>query len=212
MARPEFSVLVDRQSWPEDAARFLASLDRHGRDHTTEVVPVEGCDTVGFGAAHHEAVARATGDIVVLVDTSLELTGDLLGALAGALADPTVAVAGPFGLATDDLCDYEERTSGDVAAVQGYGLAARRLDLVAAGGVQPGFVWYRNADIDISLRLRTTGAATPRRAVAVGADHCRRHIHRAWEATPESDRGERSRHNMGIVHAVFFGRKDLTVT
>ena len=212
MARPEFSVLVDSQSWPDDAARFLASLDRHGRDHTTEVVPVEGSDAVGFGVAHDEAVARAAGDIVVLVDTSLELTGDLLGALAGALADPTVAVAGPFGLATGDLCDYEERTSGDVAAVQGYCLAARRLDLLAAGGVQHGFFWYRNADIDISLRLRTTGAATPHRAVAVGAEHCRRHLHRAWEATPESERGERSRHNMGIVHAVFFGRKDLTVT
>ena len=67
-----------------------------------------------------------------------------------------MAVAGPFGLTTGDLCDYEERTSGDVAAVQGYCLAARRLDLVAAGGVQHGFVWYRNADIDVSLRPRST--------------------------------------------------------
>ena len=211
MTRPEFSVLVDSQSWPDDAARFLASLDRHGRGHTTEVVPVEGTDAVGFGAAHDAALARAIGDIVVLVDTSLELTGDLLGALAGALADPAVAVAGPFGLATGDLCDYEERTAGDVAAVQGYCLAARRADLIAAGGVQHGFTWYRNADIDISLRLRTTGEGAPHRAVAAGAEHCRRHVHRAWEATPESERGERSRHNMGIVHAVFFGRKDLTV-
>ena len=48
-------------------------------------------------------------------------------------------------------------------------------------------------------------------AVAVGAEHCTRHTHRAWEATPEAERPERSRRNMGIVHAVFFGRKDLTV-
>ena len=34
---------------------------------------------------------------------------------------------------------------------------------------------------------------------------------RAWEATPEEQRGELSRHNMGIVHEVFFGRKDLVV-
>ena len=147
---------------------------------------------------------------MVLVDTSLELTGGLLAALVGALEDPTVAVAGPFGLATDDLCDYEERTSGDVAAVQGYCLAARRDELLAAGGVQERFVWYRNADIDISLRLRTLTEPT-RRAVAVGAEHCTRHVHRAWEATPEEQRGELSRHNMGIVHEVFFGRKDLTV-
>jgi hypothetical protein len=94
--------------------------------------------------------------------------------------------------------------------VQGYCLAARRADLVAAGGVQEAFTWYRNADIDVSLRLRTLGDGL-RRAVAVGAEHCVRHTHRAWDATPEAERGDRSRHNMGIVHEVFFGRKDLTV-
>ena len=71
-------------------------------------------------------------------------------------------------------------------------------------------MWYRNADIDVSLRLRTMTTPT-RRAVAIGAEHCTRHVHRAWEATPEAQRGELSRHNMGIVHEVFFGRKDLTV-
>ena len=47
--------------------------------------------------------------------------------------------------------------------------------------------------------------------MAAGADHCLRHTHRAWEATPEADRAELSRRNMGVVHQVFFGRKDLTV-
>ena len=210
MSAPEISVLVDRESWPADAARFLASLERHSGGRAPEVVPVEQVAARGFGAAHNHALAAAGGQHVVLVDTSLELTGDLLTALVGALEDPTIAVAGPFGLATADLCDYEERTSGDVAAIQGYCLAARRDELLAAGGVQERFVWYRNADIDTSLRLRTY-TETPRRAVAVGAGHCTRHVHRAWETTPEAQRGELSRHNMGIVHEVFFGRKDLTV-
>jgi hypothetical protein len=209
MASPEISILVDRSGWPDDSARFLASLARHPGDRTVEVIATDE-DGLGFGAAQNRALAESTGALVVLVDTSLELTGDLLGALVAAFEDPTVAVAGPFGLATADLCDYEERTSGEVAAVQGYCLAARRADLVAAGGVQTAFTWYRNADIDVSLRLRTLREPL-RRAVAVGAERCRRHTHRAWEATPEAERGERSRHNMGIVHEVFFGRKDLTV-
>jgi hypothetical protein len=205
----EISVLLETSAWPEDADRFLASLDRHGGDRPVQVVPVHQGEA-GFGQAHNEALVKAAGDIVVVVDTSLELTGDLLGALTAALADPTVAVAGPFGLATADLCDYEERAAGDVAAIQGYCLAARRADLTAIGGVQESFRWYRNADIDVSLRLRTL--TTPnRRAVAVGAEFCTRHVHRAWEATPEAQRGELSRHNMGIVHEVFFGREDLTV-
>jgi GT2 family glycosyltransferase len=146
----------------------------------------------------------------VLFDTSLEFSGDLLGALVGALDDPAVAVAGPFGLATSDLRDYEERTVGDVAAVQGYCLAARRTDLASVGGFRESFAFYRNADIDLSLRLRTVGGAV-RRAVAMGAEHCRRHLHRAWEATPEAERAELSRRNMRRVHKRFGERTDLTV-
>ena len=202
-------MLLETEAWPEDAARFLASLERHRGDRATEVVPVHQ-GALGFGAAQNEALAKATGTIVVLVDASLELTGELLGPLVDALAHPTVAVAGPFGLTTADLCDYEERTAGDVAAIQGYCLAARCGDLLAIGGVQESFTWYRNADIDVSLRLRTLTTQT-RRAVAIGAEHCTRHIHRAWEATPEAQRGDLSRHNMGLVHKAFFGRKDLTV-
>ncbi|HYH50308.1 MAG TPA: glycosyltransferase [Acidimicrobiia bacterium] len=210
MGQPEISVLLETGAWREDADRFLASLERWRGDRSVEVVPANQAEGLGFGTAHNRALGEATGEIVVLVDASLELTGDLLSPLVAALDDPTVAVAGPFGLATTDLCDYEERTTGDVAAVQGYCLAARRGDLLTAGGVQERFVWYRNADIDISLRLRTLTAPT-RRAVATGADHCIRHAHRAWEATPEEERGELSRHNMGIVHEAFFGRDDLTV-
>jgi len=211
MEGPEISVLVDTAAWPDDAARFLASLERHGGGHPVEVVAADQAPGAGFGAAQNRALAEASGGIVVLVDTSLELTGDLLGDLAAALDDDTVAVAGPFGLATENLCDYEERTAGDVAAVQGYCLAARRADLLAIGGVQERFTWYRNADIDLSLRLRTLGEPPVRRAVAAGAGRCTRHSHRAWDATPEADRGELSRHNMGIVHEVFFDRKDLAV-
>src|SRR5437764_631315 len=211
MGSPTVSVLYEARAWPDDAARFLASLERHRAGRTVEAVEVGQGPDGGFGAAHNAALARATGDVVVLVDTSLELTGDLLGALVAGLDDPTVAVAGPFGLTTADLCDYEERTTGDVAAVQGYCLAARRSDLRAIGGVQEAFTWYRNADIDLSLRLRTLGEPPVRRAVAAGAEHCTRHTHRAWEATPEAERPVRSRRNMRLVHQVFFGRKDLVV-
>ena len=211
MGSPEISVLVDTEGWTDDAARFLASLVRHHGDRSVEVIAAGLSGGIGFGAAQNRALARATGEVVVLVDTSLELTGDLLGDLLAALDDPTVAVAGPFGLVTADLCDYEERTVGDVAAVQGYCLAARRADLVAAGGVQEAFTWYRNADIDVSLRLRTLAEPPVRRAVAAGAGQCTRHTHRAWEATPEAERPVRSRRNMGVVHKVFFGRNDLIV-
>jgi len=82
---------------------------------------------------------------------------------------------------------------------------------VSAGGVRESFTFYRNADIDVSLRLRTLGESV-RRAVAVGAEHCRRHPHRAWEATPPEERDRLSRRNMRRVHDRFLGRQDLTVS
>ena len=191
------SVVADLQSWPEDGERFFASLTAQplpdGGFEIIEVVP-----TNGFAWDRNAALGQADADVVVFVDTSLELTGDLLGALLGALGDPSVAVAGPFGLVSSDLRDYEERTAGDVVAVQGYCLAARRDDLMTVGGFRETFAFYRNADIDLSLRLRTSGPEL-RRAVAVGAEHCIRHAHRAWEETPEEERDRLSRRNMGRI-------------
>jgi hypothetical protein len=202
------SVLADLEAWPSDGARFLASLDRHPPNDSVEVVAVEA--DPGFGAASNAALHRAAGVVVVFVDTSVELTGDLLGPLLVALDDPGVAVAGPFGLVSADLRDYQERTEGEVAAVQGYCLAARRSDLLALGGFRETFSFYRNADIDLSLRLRTLDGSV-RRAVAVGADRCRRHAHRAWEATDPEERDRLSRRNMRRVLDKFGDRQDLAV-
>jgi len=188
------SVVADVSSWPEDYERFIASLTRHpppeGGTEVIEIVP-----GLGFAADRNAVLPQAEGEVVVFVDTSLEVTGDLLAAVVAALEDPTVAVAGPYGLISADLHDYEERTEGDVVAVQGYCLAARRADLEAVGGFRESFAFYRNADIDLSLRLRTSGPEV-RRAVAVGAEHCRRHIHRAWEETDADERDRLSRKNM----------------
>src|SRR2546423_11679 len=149
-----------------------------------------GSPALRAGCPQHDCAAgnatRQPAAAVVLVDRPLGLPGALLGALRGALDARAGGGAGPLGPPPAALCDYEEHTAGDVAAVQGYCLAARRAELVAAGGVQEAFAWYRNADIDVSLRLRTLEEPT-RRAVAVGADHCRRHTHRAWEATPAAE-------------------------
>ena len=208
---PAVSVVADLHTWPEDGERFFASLTAQsppeGQFEVIELVP-----TSGFAADRNAALAQTEADVVVFADTSLELIGDLLPALVAALADPAVAVAGPYGLVSSDLHDYGERTAGDVVAIQGYGLAARRADLVAVGGFRESFAFYRNADIDLSLRLRTAGSEV-RRAVAVGAEHCRRHAHRAWEETDPDERERLSRRNMRRILDRFADRAgDLGVS
>ena len=212
--RAALSVLVDLEGWLEDTGRFLAALERHPAALTTEIVVADRtgggaaglapAGTVvdlpagtGYGAARNAALRRATGDVVVLVDTSVEPTGDVLTPLAEALADPSVAVAGPFGLVTDNLYDYSEQLAGEVAAVSGYCLAARRADLLAVGGVRETFAWYRNADIDLSFQVRAAGFEA--RVVPLPVT---KHEHRGWAALDEVERDRRSRKN----HAAFLSR------
>jgi hypothetical protein len=74
---------------------------------------------------------RATGPVVVLMDTSVEPTGDVITPLAQALDDASVAVAGGWGIRSADLRTFDDAPPGDVDAIEGYLLAFRREDAAA---------------------------------------------------------------------------------
>ncbi len=119
---------------------------------------------VGFGTAVNAGIDAAAGDVVVLFDPGVELTGDAITPLLAELADPTVVVAGPFGLrGKGTLKEFEEDAGPDVDAIEGYCMAFRRSDAQAVEGFDPKFRFYRIADIEFSFRLRDRGG----RAVAV---------------------------------------------
>ena len=81
---------------------------------TTEVVWTS--ERLGQAAAINAGVRRANGPVVILLDTSVEPTGDFVTPLAAALDDPAVAVAGAWGIVSVDLRHFEEAPAGDVDA------------------------------------------------------------------------------------------------
>lgn len=172
---------------------------------------------LGRGAAQNIGIRRSRGPIVVVCDTSIEPTGDVVGPLAAALDDPGVAVAGPFGLISTDLRQFEEvaPTGGqpiDVAAVQGYLMAFRRADAALRGPLDEGFRFYRNLDIWWSLVLRDEGEGkAPRRAVAVPDVPVMRREPWAWTSTRESERDRLSKRNFYRLLDRFRTRLDLAV-
>jgi len=148
---------------------------------------------LGFATAVNAGIEAAASEVVVLFDPGVELTGDAISPLIRVLEDPTVVVAGPYGLrGNESLKEFEEEPGPDVDAIEGYCLAFRRSDAEAVGGFDPKFRFYRIADIDFSFRLRDRGG----RAVAVPGLPVVKHEHRLWEATEPAERDRLSRRNL----------------
>jgi hypothetical protein len=216
--------------WPADVERALAALRAHTPDGTSIVVvadapsaeqeaalppdddqveTVRTSQRLGTAAAINIGIRRATGPIVIVVDTSVEATGDIVTPLVRALDDATVGVAGGFGIVSADLRSFEDAPPGDVTAVEGYAIAFRRGDAAERGRLDERFRFYRNLDIWWSLVLRDEGEqATPRRAVSVDIP-ATRHEHRGWASLPDSERERLSKRNFYRIIDRFGHRRDL---
>src|SRR5437762_843423 len=224
-----WSIAVVTSEYPADLARCCASLLRFlpadaellvldsgsGADAQARLDAIAESDErvhavfadrdLGDGAARNALLRIARGRLILELDTSIELVGDLLGPLAHALAEPRVGLAGPWGLRSNDLKQFAEVTTGDVDAVQGYCLAAARDVLLEIRGFDERYRFYRNLDIAVSLAVGERGY----RARALGSEHVRRHVHRLWESLSEDERLKRSRRNFDRMYRRFHGRARL---
>jgi cysteinyl-tRNA synthetase len=211
------------QGWPEDVVRGIEAFRRchPGRAVQHVVVDMAGTDPAvwpddvdvipldrdpGWGVGRNLGLGRTLGRIVLLVDGSVEPTGDVIAPLEEALADPTVGLAGPFGLVTTDLREFTESPGPDVDAVEGYLMALRWDVMVRAGGLDERFRFYRAADIEYSFRIKELGL----RCVVVPLPVVR-HEHRLWANTPLDERERLSKRNFNRFLDRWRGRLDLTV-
>jgi hypothetical protein len=169
-----------------------------------EVVWLE--EGTGWGAARNAGLKRTRGRTVLVVDGSVEPTGDVLGPLESALADPEVGVCGPYGIVTHDLRRFDEAKEGDVDAIEGYLMALRRETVIAAGFFDEKFRWYRTADIEYSFRVKDL----KRRATIIDVP-VEKHEHRMWFTTKPKDRARWSKKNFYRFLDRFRDRWDLLV-
>jgi len=194
------AVVVDNSGDP----RIAGALSRRAAERL-RVVTLD--PPLGWAAAANAGVEAAGGEVVVLLDPGVELTGDAASPLVEALADPAVVVAGPFGLrGKGTLKEFAENAGPDVDAIEGYCMAFRRADALALEGFDPKFWFYRMADVELSFRLRARGG----RALVVDVP-VERHEHRLWEATEPAERDRLSRRNMYRFLDRWRDREDLLV-
>lgn len=153
------------------------------------VIATEG--RLGWADARTLGMQASRGEVTVLLDTSIEPTGDIVGPLLAAFEDPSVGLAGGWGVTSEDGREFEDAPPGDVDAVEGYCLAVRREALRAVGGFDRRFRFYRNADLDFSFAIRDAGW----RAVRTGPLPVERHQHRGYASLPDEERDRLSRRN-----------------
>ena len=203
------SIVVVADAPSDEQAAALDALDRD----TDDVEVTWTTERLGQGAATNIGIRRASGPLVVLMDTSVEPTGDVITPLARALDDPSVAVAGGWGITSRDLRTFEDAPAGDVDAIEGYLMAFRRADAADRGPLDERFRFYRNLDIWWSLALRDEGeGSTPRRAVRVADVPAVRHEHRGWASLPDEERTRQSKRNFYRIIDRFGSRRDLLVS
>jgi GT2 family glycosyltransferase len=226
----EVTMLTLVHGWPGDARRWLAGALSHTAEHDHEVLLVDNsADTEvrswlagvtgdrvraltldppeGWAAAANRGLEAAAGEVIVLFDPGVELTGDVAGPLVAALADRNVAVAGAFGVrAVGRIGHFHADPGPEVAAVEGYVMAFRRQDALDAGGFDRKFRFYRLADFDLCYRLRDHLGG---RALVLAGLPVVKHEHRLWEALPDEERERRSRRNYYRLREVWGQRQDL---
>ena len=203
------SIVVVADAPSDEQAAALDALDRD----TDDVEVSWTTERLGQGAATNIGIRRASAPLVVLMDTSVEPTGDVITPLARALDDPSVAVAGGWGITSRDLRTFEDAPAGDVDAIEGYLMAFRRADAADRGPLDERFRFYRNLDIWWSLALRDEGeGSTSRRAIRVPDVPAVRHEHRDWASLPDEERTRQSKRNFYRIIDRFGSRRDLLVS
>jgi len=194
-------VVVDNGSTDgsEDYARQLAReplLDAHGARVATQVFLAD--HNMGFGAGRNAGLRAARGEIVVLMDTSIEITGDIWTPLQAVLANPRTGLAGPYALVTENLKDFSETAAEYADAVEGYLIACRRSVLSEIGLFDERFRFYRLADINLSFFSKAAGYLI--RSVPAVAARVIKHPHREWFALTEEERATRSKRNFDLFY------------
>ena len=229
----DISVIVNAVGWPDDVRRVVGDSLTHLSGFSGEVIAVDNgtadgtwetldamaeedsrLTVVHTDHALGEAPARniglklARGGVVVVLDTSVGLDGDVFTPVLKALDDPEIGMIGAWGLVTEDFKDFEEVEDGEVDALQAYCSAFRRTDLRKVGLMDERFVFYRNLDVDFSFQFREQGF----KVVASSELPVSRYVHRVWEELAPDAREKKSKKNWARFFEKYHHRNDLLVT
>ncbi len=146
-------LLVDNAS--EDELSIWATTLQHA-DPRVHILRVSR--TMGEAEARNIGLKQSRGRYILLLDSSIELTGDVFTPLAKTLADNRVGITGLHGLHTDDLRHFEESQQLEVEVVDKLCMAFRRKLLKKVGLFDERYRFPHFMDVDFNFAVRDSGA------------------------------------------------------
>jgi cysteinyl-tRNA synthetase len=205
-------VIIDNGS-TDDTVEYLQELIKDSQVNTHEcdlALQVIFADhNLGFAAGRNATFRASRGKFIIMLDTSIEFKGDVWTELEEKLSVTGNGVAGPYGLITQDLRDFQESDLAEVDAIEGYLLAFRREIWVEVGPIDEKFRFYRLMDIYLSFFIKAAGykaVTTPQVAGRII-----KHPHREWYSLSEEEQRTKSKKNWDMFRERWHHGQSLLV-
>jgi len=174
-------------------------------DSHTHVIQLE--KDPGWGECVNALLKIASTPYVVIMDPSTTFTGDAISPVVQELKKKDyVAVGWRGGLVNieDQWRTVDDKGAGEVDVLFSYFFALDKEGALAAGGFNPRAVYYRNADMEFSLRLKHAAGRLLQMDLPLVQGR-----HHGYYDTEESFRDAQSKKNYDRILERFRGKEAI---
>jgi len=179
----------------------------HQLDSRTFIVQIQ--DGVGWGEAANAALKFAPAPYVIIMDPSTIFLGDAVTPVLDILRNGEFSAVGWRGglvNVEDQWRSIDDKGAGEVDVLFSYFLALNREDAIGCGGFNNRAIYYRNADMEFSLRLRQSQGQLLQ--VDLPLEQARHH---GYYDTDPAFREEQSKKNYDRILDRFRGKNEILV-
>lgn len=177
-AKAPIALVMIIDGFHEDAATTVATIKAHSDvaillfvigdpgalvdqlDARTKIISMS--ENQGWGENANAILKAVATKFVIIMDPSTRFTGDAITPVLAALNTGSYAAVGwRGGLVNldDQWRSVDDKGAGDVDVLFSYFMALDRQGAIDAGGFSNRAIYYRNADMEFSLRLRQAGGS-----------------------------------------------------
>lgn len=112
---------------------------------------------LGEAEARNVSMKQSRGTYILLLDTSVELVGDVFSPIMQILADKSIGITGYRGLRSEDLHHFEESGDSEVEVIDELCMAFERALLQKTGLFDESYRFPYYMAIDFNFAIRDTG-------------------------------------------------------